>query len=345
MQQNPIKLHLCRQIPGVSWIPILAGDLGTQKKGALFQDIDPVLYRGIWRLVSSPEDADYFLIPHGYSRIRHNQEYIEECVAYAKLHNKKILLFAYQDSHEPISIPRTIVFRSSQYKSSLRPYEIIMPAFIEDAGVQCGVNLKNKGDAPVVGFVGKAGFEGVVHALKYFIKSIFTKHPYKNGLYYRRKAIRSILRDKILEAHFIIRSSYSGNIKSISLDPQTARREYIDNMIASDFALTVKGDGNYSLRFYEAMSLGRIPLFVDTDSVLPLENMIPYDDFIVRVSYRDIDTISRTALDMYRSWSPKEYEHRQVLARELFEKYLYMPAFLRHVLVLEFLEKYNTHTI
>lgn len=42
----------------------------------------------------------------------------------------------------------------------------------------------------------------------------------------------------------------------------------------ADFILSVKGDGSFFCRFYEALSLGRIPFFIDTDCILPFENMI-----------------------------------------------------------------------
>jgi len=341
MQQNPLKLFCFKRISGVAWIPIFEINFGAQKRGTLFQSINPTLYEGIWTLVDTLEEADYCIFPHGYSSIRKNKDYISSCVDIATQHNKHIILFAYQDSHEEINIPRTIVFRSSQYKSLFKKNEIIMPAFVEDLGVLHGVMLKEKSEKPSVGFVGKASFENTIHMVRYSIKNFFKKHPYKDGLFYRRKIMKLLSKDDRIDTHFIARSSYSGNIKSIPLDPVVARNQYVENMMQNDMALIVKGDGNYSLRFYEALSLGRIPLFLDTGCVLPFEEKIGYDDVIVRIPYTDIRKSSSVAYDNFMSWSTEEYKRRQKKAREIFIHFLYMPTFIKNTFAKDFLVSYE----
>jgi len=106
----------------------------------------------------------------------------------------------------------------------------------------------------------------------------------------------------------------------------------------SDFALSIKGDGNFSLRFFEALSLGRIPLFVNTDCVLPLENIIDYKKFVVFVDHKDIKRIDVILSDFYKNLSDDDFVEMQKQAREAFEKYLRIDSFFK--LIPDILKKY-----
>ncbi len=342
MQKNILKVYCTPLLPNVSWIPILDFVFGERVTNNLFQNIDPTSYKDIFTIVDNPTDADYFLIPHMYARLKREPSYLERCVDLSKKYSKTLLLFAYQDGAEKIDIPNTIIFRPSQYKKTLALNEIIMPAFVEDLGVLYGISLKEKTATPSVGFVGKADFENFQHHLRFLYKNTILKRgPLKDGLYFRREAMRILSGDHRIKSNFITRSSYSGNKKSITLDPVLARKEYIHNMQENDFTLAPKGDGNYSLRFYETLSMSRIPILVDTDMVLPLEDKIPYDDIIIRIDYKNIRSITDTIVNLYKNWSSNEYEDRQKKARIIFEKYLFMPAFIKEVFNNETLSRYK----
>jgi hypothetical protein len=342
MQENLLKIFCLEGVPGKNWIPILDFKFGPRTVNTLFQNIKPKLYEGIFDFVDSPENADYFLMPNSYSVVKKNKEYTESCVKFAQKFSKMIILFAYQDSAEPINIPQTIVFRTSQYRSALASNEIIMPAFVEDVGLSAGLSPKNKNIKLSVGFVGKAGFENLAHRVRFLIKNIFLLHgAHKDGLYFRRKAMKALARDSRIKSNFKTRSSFSGNLKTVGLDPEKVREEYISNMKESDFTLSPRGDGNYSLRFYETLSMGRIPILIDTDVVLPLEDKINYDDIVIRVDYKDIHSIADIVAQTYEKWSSEEYLRRQKLAREVFEKYLYMPAFIKATFNKEVLSRYH----
>jgi hypothetical protein len=105
------------------------------------------------------------------------------------------------------------------------------------------------------------------------------------------------------------------------------RREFVENLLGSDYALCVKGDANASMRFYEALSVGRIPLFLDTACVLPLEDKINYRDFCVFVDWRDIDRIGDILADFHASLTPERFIAMQKKCREVYETYLRMDAF------------------
>jgi hypothetical protein len=269
------------------------------------------------------------MIPHNYFAIVKDELYMQEAIECAKKAGVKLLVFAYGDSTEPIQIDNAIIFRSSAYTSTLLPNEVVMPAFVEDIGMEAGLTWRAK-DAiiPTIGFTGWVRFPNLKQELKYQYKIWRTRvaiwrgltpAPSLQGLHYRRKSIAAINKATKCTGRFIMRGSYSGHAKTIEADPAVMRKQFIDSITEADLSLVVRGDGNFSLRFFEVLSLGRIPVFVDTETPLPLSTEINYDDCMIRVPHERIADIEEIVATAWQSWSPAEYTRRQQLARTLFE--------------------------
>lgn len=334
-----IKVYIGTILPGIPYTEMLYPNLGnTEAPNAFGEKIfDSVTVPFVDR-VELVEDADYICIPHNYNYIKKNREYIEEFVKIAESSHKKILVFFPGDSDEDVSIPYSIVFRNSQYGYKKKVNEIITPAYSIDLALGMPIIPREKGDVPVIGFCGWATYKSAREWISYIIGYI-KRGVHKKGLYYRRKVLAYIQKSNEVISNFIIRSSYSGSAKTIGIDPVTARREYRENMINSDFILAPKGDGNFSLRFFEALSLGRIPLLIDTDCPLPLSHEIDYSRCVLKVDHTNISTIATTTRNFYNSLSPEEYRSRQMYAREIYEKYLKIDVFFRYVMTQAFLQK------
>lgn len=274
-------------------------------------------------VVKEPAMADYFLLPHNYNYVKNNTDYILSFVELSLKYSKKIIVIFPGDSDETVPIPNAIVFRNSQYRYKKQDNEIMMPAYAVDLGKKYGLLERSKVEKPVVGFCGWATFKNPKGWLSYTLfnltESLVGKRSRKRGLYYRRRAIDILKKSQKVATNFIIRSSYSGNTKTLTIDPHQARKEYIDTIKNSDFTLAPKGDGNFSVRFYEALSLGRIPLLIDTECILPLEDEIKYDDFILRITERDLPHIADKLADYYANLSPEAYIQKQKRCREVFE--------------------------
>lgn len=280
------------------------------------------------------ESADYILVPHDYFLIKDQRSYLQEYIALSRKYSKKIILFDYGDFDEYIDIPNAIIFRTSQYGYKKRGNEIMMPAYAEDLSDYRKIEFRNKNNKPIVGFCGWADFKDNIEQLKAYTKNlslIFKKSVHKKGLLIRRQVIAQLQNSSLVTTNFIIRKSYSGHKSTLELSPEQARGEYVDNLFNSDFALSIKGDGNFSYRFYEALSLGRIPLFVNTDCVLPLEEVINYRDFVLFVDFKDIKKMDRVVSDFYNQLSNEEFINKQKKAREVFEQYLRIDSFFKFI--------------
>jgi hypothetical protein len=65
-----------------------------------------------------------------------------------------------------------------------------------------------------------------------------------------------------VQTNFILRDKWfngayeDGRLNRARMDE--SRREYVENMFGSDYVLCTRGSGNFSIRFYETLSSGRI---------------------------------------------------------------------------------------
>ena len=111
---------------------------------------------------------------------------------------------------------------------------------------------------------------------------------------------------------------------------ETSRRSFIDNLLRNQYALCVRGRGNFSYRFYEAMSLSRLPVFIDTDCVLPFDHLVDWPSELVwvdRLRVADSAAILRAFHNEHQGTSLPKQQQR---ARELFEHWCHPESFWMH---------------
>jgi Exostosin family len=261
---------------------------------------------------------------------------------------KNVIIFFDSDSVEPVDIPNAIVFRTSAYRSRCRRTEFGMPGWGQCAKRKLRFRDKK---APVVGFCGYAPplevplsrrkvKESIRWALvRSGIDAIVKVHP---GYFTRVEAIRSCMRTSGLETNFLIRTEPSfvvdqdgwgtgrlrGNGQGSTGSFQSA---FMKNMLDSDYILCTRGLGNYSFRLYEALSCGRIPVFVDTDSLLPFHENPQWHSATLWVDQRDVASIGERIVDFHTAISPKAFLERQDTAREFWDQWLAPVAFYRRL--------------
>jgi len=294
---------------------------------------DPKYYE----VTNNIEKADLYFIPHNYWLLtKYDPGLLDKFCYEAKEHHKQILVDAYGDNTNKINMPNAIVLRSSVYKDQLAPEDIVIPAYVEDLARE--ITYRNKPRIPTIGFVGWGDISftrNPLTAVKVHILNLTAiLRGYKreeNGIFLRKSALKILENTKTINTNFILRKSYSGHVKTIELDEKTARQEFVQNIIDSDYTLCVRGSGNFSCRFYETLSLGRIPVVLDTDMVFPLENIINYNEFCLVINYKELENIGRKIVDFHKSLSPEKFINMQSKAREAYENYLRIDNFTTYL--------------
>jgi hypothetical protein len=126
-----------------------------------------------------------------------------------------------------------------------------------------------------------------------------------------------------LNADFIIRKQFWGG-KPFDEGLVT---DFWQNLAVHPFALAPRGEGNFSMRFYQALSIGRIPVVTHTDALWPLADRIPWKELIVEAPNAE------AAVEMVRScWNKGEVHARQERCYAYYHRYLAIDQFLPHQL-------------
>jgi hypothetical protein len=88
--------------------------------------------------------------------------------------------------------------------------------------------------------------------------------------------------------------------------------------------------GNYSIRFYETLSCGRIPVFVNTDCVLPFEEWIDWKSYCVWVEAHEVARAAEKVAEFHDGLSDAEFRDRQRACRQLWLDWLSPLGFFKN---------------
>ncbi len=288
-----------------------------------------------------PDSCDCHLWPFNYwATIKkpESRKKLDEAYANARAHGKKLLIDAFGDTMSPVPYPDAIVLRFAQYRRNLRANDIILPAYIEDLleTYRQGKHLpRQKHEIPTVGFVGWGNLPFRKHIRSYikeiplFLWSLVRRKDgiFRKGVFLRAQALKALSSSMRIQTRFLIRGSYSGHVQTAEKDIDELRREFVDNIDTTDYTLCQKGDANQSTRIFEVLSMGRIPLVIDTECVFPLEHMIDYASCCVIVPHERCHEVGVILEEFHKELSPDAFVRMQARAREVFETYLRIDAF------------------
>jgi Exostosin family len=94
-------------------------------------------------------------------------------------------------------------------------------------------------------------------------------------------------------------------------------QSYLSHMEDVTYVLCPRGIENFSFRFYEALKFGRVPVLIDTETVLP--DGIDWDAMIVRVPYGRLCDVGEILAEDYETRSAADFVARQKLALRTIE--------------------------
>jgi hypothetical protein len=147
------------------------------------------------------------------------------------------------------------------------------------------------------------------------------------GLSSRCAAIRALAKDRRVSTDFIVRSTTPWELADGT--PDKWRADFVNNLVDNDYALCVRGRGNFSFRLYEALSAGRVPVFVNTDCLLPCDDEVDWREVFVWVEESDLQSLPERILEFHERLSEAEFQERQRDCRQLWERYLSAHGFHR----------------
>jgi hypothetical protein len=247
------------------------------------------------------------------------------------------VFFWASDATDPFPLAGAVVLRPSLFRSGRRANDFALPGFHEDLLEYVGGSLpvREKGSRATVGFCGYAPEPPRAASARMRLRrvagdvkrSVAVRRglPVPEDVFVRRRAIDGLLNQDAVDTNIVLRDDYGGSAVFPHLDVDLwmkRRAEYVQNIVDSDYVLCTRGNGNYSYRLYEALSLGRIPVFVDTDCVLPYDFEIDWPSYGVWLDRTCVNDVGERVATFHAKLGDGDFVDLQRRCRQLWEEFL-----------------------
>lgn len=317
-------------VPGegdIELIPAVRGGSSAYRHSAWNARYRSLFDRAAVHFVESDlEHAQVVFYPQMYSRGPETRAAMEA----AQSRGLPLVFLKTGDWTDPIHISYGIVYRHSIFASRRVAGEDAMPAFCEDSLElhPGGVPIRSWNPRPSVGFCGYVG-----RPWRRLAYRAMGRRRKADGLALRARLLDLLAAAPDLDCHFERNDRFLGGDAGIlNADAGVAQRVragYLDSLLGADYTLCARGAGNFSYRFYEVLSAGRIPIYVNTDSVLPYEREIDWKRHCVWVEAHEIDHIAAKIREFHARHDDASFTALQRANRVLWENYLQPVEFYR----------------
>lgn len=274
--------------------------------------------------MTSLEDCDLVVLPSPWQKNYHQAYDLAQAAQRA---DKPLIIFFNSDSTEEIPILNSVIFRTSFCGSTRKSNEYALAAWSPDFLEQYfGGNLliRQKKENPRIGYCGYYD-----NSFRFKIRNILGMEA--EGVRIRSRVVDIFQKNKLVETNFLLRKHFwAGTIASDLEARKRVRWEFVRNLAESDYVLCARGGGNFSYRLYETLSMGRIPVLIDTDCVLPYNNYIAWKEFCVWVDARELDKIAEKVIKFHNSLSAQEFIERQKNCRKIWEEWISPQGFFKN---------------
>ncbi|AXG71340.1 exostosin family protein [Kordia sp. SMS9] len=299
--------------------------------------------KNYYQLVDDMNDADVALLPFSWNYYLHHnlqaeaERFIDEC--HAK--NLKVLSYVSGDQGVKPTNTNVYVFRNSGYKSQKLKNQIAFPAFFKDPLVHYiepeNHQVRVQSTKPVIGFVGQAT-PNVLKAAKdiglilyrnlkfYLGKTLLEPQQWYAAPFMRYIYLKRLEKNKNITTNIIYRQRYRAGIRTNRSTDKTTY-EFYENINDSDYIFNLRGAGNFSVRFYQTLAMGRIPVLIDTDCLLPLEGIIDWTQHCIRIPQGKENEMEARLLEFHKNLTQEKFEAIQKANRKLWEEYLTLSSF------------------
>jgi hypothetical protein len=324
-------------LPGVAPVIMLYPFWGAPKEDSISPDYgrfdDYIAHaKDHITIVDTVQEADAVVLPFEYSFESSAKKIATEQAQLAARYHKPLLVFYNNDDATPIELENAIIFRTSGYQSKKAKNEFGFPAWSADFLKKYFNNTVTPStpSLPAVSYCGYIDYRNTIERFRFFIQSLRPAlQQQATGKSLRGKAIRALAATPGINTHFILRNRFWTGDEGQS--QQQAREQYAQNIVESPYSLAVRGAGNFSYRLYEILSCGRIPLFINTDCILPFDGFIDWKGICLFIEEKDLPEMGSHVINFHKYLSPAELAAKQLAARKLYEEWLSPTGFFKNI--------------
>mgnify|MGYP000119620549 CR=1 FL=1 len=302
-------------------------------------------YKKYYTIVDNPDEADVCFVPFTINYYIKNNllSIIDRLID--EMEYRKIPIYVWVDGdYEPKHYNNYCNYiKYFGFESQKRMNEIIQPADLKFDLLMKYFNgkiqIKKKEKLPKVGFVGMADYP--LYKLPLLISKNISKmildkmnsSNYRSDIilpaFLQRKAILNQLEHSPdIVTNFLVKREFADGLYN---DNRVARNQFIDNIVSNDYTFCYRGAANYSIRFYETLCLGRVPLFINTDCKLPFQNTINWSEICIWIEETEKKYISDHLTEAHMNITNNQFIERQNYCREIWVKYFSYEGFYKNL--------------
>ena len=262
---------------------------------------------------------------------------------------RRVVVWVDGDNEIDLDHPAALLFEQGPTRG--RPRTEAWPVLIHDhlaKRYDDHVEPVPHGDRPTVGFCGQstAPFPGRARLLAGKAR-LRLEHavgrtdrlaaPWASHLRLRTRALAALAADGRVATDFIVRDRYRAGLRDVAdrmdrTHPTTT--DFFTNIRRNAYTLCVRGGGNFSVRLYETLCLGRIPVLVDSGAALPWEGTVAWEQLVVVVPEHALDQLADRVVAHHAERDEDAFAAAQQACRELWLERLSVPGFFGHVVEL-----------
>ncbi len=316
----PPRLYIAQTELRVPILPIAAAafaaagvDTGTPPDERIYGGLVRA-FQQHFQIVNLLSEADVVLCAHDISEHPGAAWQVSEA---ARTNRKSAFFHSQSDDIRPTRAIHGLVYRSSVKGKSRKSHERIATGCVPDLTLERPAQMAEWmawTERPTLGFMGHVtnGFR----SLGYIQRGWQHFHGFRLSV----RVLRAFENSELAVTSFTRRSTTLGPpLTGMTGDDlrRAMREAYVESVFSSSYSLCVRGAGNWSYRFFEALSAGRIPVLIDTDCALPLEETVPWDQHICRIPFKSLNDAPRILAEFHESLQPEGLAKVQVANRKL----------------------------
>lgn len=355
--------EILRTAASGSHVPLAAFLLGTQNRKHMGTWRDSFCHEMDFSsycvLAERPEKSDFILFPFGWDSLAAEQFANEnlQVDALSRKTGRAVICHGFTPdilNADSISLPfANGVYLSSTLVRCYKPKHAMgLSYFIPDCRAKhaSGPRVLPKPEKPTVGFCGVAAPLATPLGKTHFFDLLRLGLSFSTALgmdpeslarfagtnikhAYRARLILQFRRRAQIECNFILRSrgGLVDNSYTNKADHDIYNTGFYENLEQNLYTLCCRGSENYSVRFYETLCMGRIPIIIDTDLVLPFDDSVDYSQHGVWIQKKDIASAADILLEFHQSHSADELAAIQQSNRMLWETHLMHKNYYRQL--------------
>ena len=301
-----------------------------------------------WQMTELGE-ADFVTLANVYP-FYYFKKKIAQIADWAKAAKKldKTLIVWHKGDLDPPAIENVVYLQTAVRRGHKDKFRIPVPFFINDPIIQHfsgELRLHGYTEKPEIGFCGNAKstlFKTAVSTalnirekIRYTLDSTrYNPDTILPPTLLRNKVLRVLQADKRVAADFIIRDNFNAGKKhlneGVNAKIDSTVNDFFQNMKENQYIVCARGYGNFSVRFYETLACGRIPLFIDSEGRLPFDNIIDYKKHCAWAPASDINHAGNYLLQFHKELNEDKIKTLELANRELWQGYLSFEGFFNH---------------